>query len=56
MRLLHHNDDGGWDLVHFDKDDEVPRYAILSHTGLSEEINFGNMESCEPTRDFKTAS
>ncbi|RDW56928.1 HET-domain-containing protein [Coleophoma crateriformis] len=41
MRLLRYDNDGAYSLVEFDED--VPRYAILSHTWGAEEVTFGDM-------------
>lgn len=45
MRLLHCNDDGTFELTQHTEEDEVPKYAILSHTWLAdeEEVSFEEM-------------
>ena len=47
MRLIEHKDDGSFVLTtFFVKDEDVPEYAVLSHTWLSEgeEVSFKDME------------
>jgi len=41
MRLLQCNDDGEFSLTQFF--DNIPRYAILSHTWGPQEVTFGDM-------------
>ena|SRR6266487_349376 len=41
MRLLQYNDDGEFSLTQFF--DDIPRYAILSHTWGQEEVTFNDM-------------
>jgi hypothetical protein len=42
MRLLHYNNDGEYSLTQFF--DDIPRYAILSHTWGPEEVTFKDMK------------
>ncbi|KAF4334526.1 heterokaryon incompatibility protein het-E-1 [Fusarium beomiforme] len=48
MRLLNTNT---WTLHEFISDDEVPPYAILSHTWDKEEVNFQQWESIATSKD-----
>jgi hypothetical protein len=42
MRLLHYNDNGEYSLTQFF--DDIPRYAILSHTWGPEEVTFEDLK------------
>ncbi|KAG4444050.1 hypothetical protein IFR05_000510 [Cadophora sp. M221] len=43
MRLLHYDGDGNVSLTNF-LDDEIPKYAILSHTWEGEEVTFEDLQ------------
>jgi hypothetical protein len=47
MRLLHYNNDGEYSLTQFF--DDIPRYAILSHTWGPEEVTFKDMKKANGT-------